>query len=128
MLKVVVVDDSLQVQRSLEHLLAAVPGVAVTGCAEDVASALSLIEASRPDVVVLDVDLRHGDKGIDVLRHVTREHPDVKVIAMSNFTWHAVRATYLAAGAQGYFDKSMEFDQARDWIASLVPRPPPPAA
>ncbi|GAB4568195.1 MAG: response regulator transcription factor [Rhizobacter sp.] len=124
MVKVVVIDDSPQVQRSLVHLLGTVPGIEVAGCADDVASALCLIEDCHPDVVVLDVDLRHGDKGIDVLRHVTRDHPGVRVVAMSNFTWHAIRNTYLAAGAEAYFDKSMEFTLARDWIAALVPPPP----
>lgn len=124
MVRVVVIDDSPQVQRSLEHLLTTVPGVEVAGCADDVASAMRLIELCRPDVVVLDVDLRNGDKGIDVLRQVTRDHPGVKVVAMSNFTWHAVRDAYLAAGALVYFDKSMEFTLARDWIAALVPQPP----
>jgi len=123
--KVVVVDDSLQVQHSLERLLTAVPGVEVVGFAEDVAGALSVIEARQPDVVVLDVDLRDGGKGIEVLHHVTREHSAIKVIALSNHNWQAMRDTYLAAGARAYFDKSLEFIAARDWVAAQVPAPAP---
>jgi DNA-binding NarL/FixJ family response regulator len=116
MVKVVVVDDSLLVQRSLGRLLASVAGINVVGYAEDVAGATALIDSTRPDVVVLDVDLRNQDRGIDVLRYVVRKHPDIKVIALSNFTWQAMREGFLLAGASAYFDKSLEFMQARDWI------------
>lgn len=114
--KVVVVDDSFVVQRSLGRLLTSVAEITVVGYAEDVAGATALIESTRPDVVVLDVDLRNQDRGMDVLRYVVREHPEIKVIALSNFTWQTMREGFLLAGASAYFDKSLEFMQARDWI------------
>lgn len=122
MLKVLVVDDSGAVQQSLGRLLGAAPGVCVVGYAEDVAGALREIEASLPDVIVLDADLRGGDRGIDVLRYVARCHPAMRVIGLSNFGWQALRDSFMAAGAQAYFDKSTEFTQARDWIVALQRR------
>ncbi len=119
MLKVLVVDDSEAVQQSLGRLLGSVPGVGVVAFAADVPAAIDRIEATQPDVVVLDADLGQGQRGIDVLDYIRREHPDTQVIALSNLTWHAVRVSYLAAGAKAYFDKSTEFEQARDWIAAL---------
>jgi two-component system response regulator DevR len=121
-LKVLVVDDSGAVQQSLGRLLGAAPGVCVVGYAEDVAGALRQIEAAPPDVVVLDADLRGGDRGIDVLRYVVRRHPAIRVIGLSNFNWQALRDNFLAAGAQAYFDKSTEFTDARDWIVALERR------
>jgi DNA-binding NarL/FixJ family response regulator len=116
MIKVVVVDDSLSVQRSLGRLFMSTQSIDVVGYAEDVAGAIALIDATRPDVVVLDVDLRNEDRGMDVLRHVVRHHAQTRVIALSNFTWQAMRDGFLMAGASAYFDKSMEFMKARDWI------------
>lgn len=121
MVKVVVVDDSLKVQRSLGHLLGSLPGVDVAGYAEDVPGALSLIEAIRPDVVVIDGNLRDGDRGIDVLRYLARQHPRIKAIALSDFSSRYLREGYLEAGASAYFDKSTEFMQARDWVAAFRP-------
>lgn len=116
MIKVVVVDDSLSVQRSLGRLLMSTRAIDVVGYAEDVAGAIVLIDETLPDVVVLDVDLRNEDRGMDVLRHVVRHHAQTRVIALSNFTWQAMRDGFLQAGASAYFDKSMEFMKARDWI------------
>ena len=119
MVTVVVVDDSLQIQRSLGRLLTSVVGVEVVGYAEDVPGAIALINHTRPDVVVLDVDLRDATRGLEVLHHVVREHPDIQVITLTNFTWQAMREVFIKNGARAYFDKSMEFTKARDWIAAL---------
>lgn len=119
-LKVLVVDDSLAVQRSLGGLLTAVAGVAVTGYASDVAQALESIAHVRPDVIVLDVDLRGGDRGMNILRQVVGTHPQIQVIVLSNFTWDSMRTGFLSAGAKAYFDKSTEFMKARDWVAKLA--------
>lgn len=120
MLKVLVVDDSVAVQRSLGGMLKAVAGVDVVGYANDVAEALESIVDAQPNVVVLDVDLRGGDRGMSVLREVVRSHPEIQVIVLSNFTWESMRSGFLAAGAKAYFDKSTEFTKARDWIASMA--------
>lgn len=115
--KVLLVDDSEAVRASFGGLLAALPDVELVGCADDVAGALSLIETRSPDLVVLDVELRRGEHGLTVLRHVMRTRPGLRVVVLSNFTWRALRGAALAAGAAAYFDKSNEFMRARDWIA-----------
>lgn len=120
MLKVALIDDSLAIQRSLSRLLLAIDQVQIVGCAEDVRGAIALIDDTRPDVVVLDVDLRDDSRGMDVLLHVAATHPEIQVIALSNFTWQAMREGFLRAGARAYFDKGLEFTKARDWVAAQV--------
>jgi DNA-binding NarL/FixJ family response regulator len=119
-LKVALIDDSLAIQRSLSRLLLAIDQVQIVGCAEDVKGAIALIDDTRPDVVVLDVDLRDDSRGMDVLLHVAATHPEIQVIALSNFTWQAMREGFLRAGASAYFDKGLEFTKARDWVAAQV--------
>lgn len=116
-MKIVLVDDSLEVQRSFGAMLRSIPEVVVAGCARDVMGAMSVIDATRPDLVVLDVNLVDDEKGIDVLHYVKRQHRQTRVVALSSFTSDRLRNNYLDAGASAYFDKSTEFKCARDWIA-----------
>jgi DNA-binding NarL/FixJ family response regulator len=116
MMKVLIVEDAPEVQRSLMSMLAFAAGVQVIGCAADVSGAVAMIDAQRPDVVLLDVSLRNGERGYDVLRHVRREHPSMRVVVLSNFTWSEMREGFIDGGACAYFDKSFEFRKARDWI------------
>ena len=37
-------------------------------------------------------------------------------IVLSNFTWEEMREGFLQGGACAYFDKSLEFRKARDWV------------
>jgi DNA-binding NarL/FixJ family response regulator len=122
-MRVAVIDDSLLMQQCVANMLAAVGGAEVVGFAETASDAIALIDAQRPDLVVLDVALRDGDRGMDVLRHVARAHGGTRVLALSNFGWSAMRSAFLAAGAQAYFDKAFEFDEARAWVAGIVDQP-----
>jgi DNA-binding NarL/FixJ family response regulator len=118
--KVLLVDDSVAIQQSFGALLQAAPGVTVIGYAEDVASALASIASNAPDLIVLDAKLRGQDRGIDVLHYVRQHHPDIKVILLSHFGWASMRKSHIDAGALAYFDKGIEFQQARDYIADLA--------
>ncbi|KQW37657.1 response regulator transcription factor [Rhizobacter sp. Root404] len=119
-MRIVIVDDSLSVQKSLARLLGSVAGLEVVGCARDVIDAVNLIDAAQPDVVVLDVNLLDGDKGIDVLRYVKRQRPRIAVVALSDFPSPKLRQSYLDAGADAFYGKSTEFMRATDWIAGMI--------
>lgn len=115
-LKVLIVEDSPEVQRRLVEMLQVGPDVQVVGCADSAAEAISLADAQCPDVVVLDVALRGRDRGYTVLRHLRHRCPQSKTIVLSNFAWEEMREGFLQGGACAYFDKSLEFRQARDWV------------
>lgn len=115
-LKVLIVEDSPEVQRRLVEMLQVGPDVQVVGCADSAADAISLADAQCPDVVVLDVALRGRDRGYTVLRHLRHRCPQSKTIVLSNFAWEEMREGFLQGGACAYFDKSLEFRQARDWV------------
>jgi DNA-binding NarL/FixJ family response regulator len=117
--KVLLVDDSAAIQRSFGALLATAPGVEIVGYADDLATAMTAIASSHPDLIVLDAKLRGQDRGIDVLRQLSQHHPDIKVVMISQFNWASMRNSHIEAGALAYFDKGTEFQQARDFIAQL---------
>lgn len=115
-MKILIVEDALAIQQRLRRLLSTVDDVEVVGCADDVVGALSLIDATRPDAVLLDASLRDGDRGLDVLHYVRRHRPHTRVAVLSSHESDRIRATYLEAGAEHYFDKGTEFLAARDWV------------
>lgn len=122
MLRVVLVEDSIDVQAALRSLLAMIPGVQVVGGAADSANAQRLLDAQRPDLVILDVALLGRDRGMDVLHHVRRHHPGTEVIVLSNLGWQALRSGFFEAGAAAYFDKALQFEDACDWIRQRAAR------
>ena len=97
----------------LEKMVSAIPGAETVGHAPSARSAIAGIEASRPDVVVLDIQLEDGT-GFDVMRAVRPGAPQVRFYVLTNFAHEGYRRMAEKLGARGFFDKSREFGALRD--------------
>jgi DNA-binding NarL/FixJ family response regulator len=104
MRRVLIVDDSDQVRRSVREVLNdALPDL-VVGEAAAAAGALTLIEHERWDVVLLDLSLPDR-RGMDTLRDIRRLRPGLPVLVMSLHAEAEYGAAARAAGAAGYVAK-----------------------
>ena len=106
---VFLVEDSAVIRDRLIALLNGIPGIAVTGYAEDADSAISAILGTQPHAVVLDLQLK-GSSGIDVLRSLRNADSTVTVIVLTNYATAAYRKRCLDSGAQFFLDKTNEFE------------------
>ena len=73
------------------------------------------IEIARPDVVLLDLEMPDLD-GVEALRQVTAEHPEVKVLVFTAFDDDERIVSAVQAGAQGYLLKGSPRDEVFDAI------------
>jgi len=87
-LRVVVVDDESLARKRMAKLLADEPGVDFIGAADDIASAIALVERENPDLVFLDISMP-PESGFDLLPYLPLE---TGVIFVSAYTEHAIRA------------------------------------
>jgi two-component system, NarL family, response regulator DevR len=120
LLKVFVVEGSMLVRERLATRIEPPAGEAhVVGEAEDVETALRGIEASAPEVVIIDLRLP-GSNGVDLL-HALRDRTDsIVTIVLTNHSGRVFREASFMAGADYFFDKTTEFDIAMDTIARLA--------
>jgi two-component system chemotaxis response regulator CheB len=119
--RVLIVDDSPTVRAVLRSLLAREPRLELVGSATNGLDALAKIEALRPDVCTLDIEMPHLD-GLDVLARATGRFP-VAFIMISTLTQTGARITFqaLRRGAFDYIPKPESVLTARDeFAASLI--------
>jgi two-component system, LytTR family, response regulator AlgR len=90
-LRFLIVDDEPLAVERLQLLLARLDGVDVAGTAMEGAAALRLVEAMRPDAVLLDIAMP-GMHGIDVARALGRLESPPVVIFVTAFDTFAVAA------------------------------------
>jgi len=116
-MNVFLVEDSAQVVRRLEEMLAAIEGVRTVGSAARADEAIREVLTLRPDAVLCDVSLAQGT-GFDVLRALHAQAPDVEVYMLSNFATEPYRRIAARLGARDFFDKSTELERMRDTVAA----------
>lgn len=102
--RVVVIDDHPMVRERLADLVNAEPGLTVVGEADDVASAMALIERTRPDVALVDVDLKNS-YGVELIRDLKTRHPRVRTLVVSMHEEPSYVERALRAGARGFVSK-----------------------
>lgn len=103
---VFLLDDHEVVREGLRSLLEGEPGIEVVGEASSAAEALERIEATRPDVAVLDVRLPDGS-GVEVCREVRSRHPEVACLMLTSFADDQALREAILAGAAGYVLKEV---------------------
>ena len=104
------------VRARIVDMLRSVPGAEIVGQAAGAEAAIRDILSSRPDVVVLDLNLGEGS-GFDVLRAVCPQAPEIDFYMLSNFAAYPYRQLAERLGARDFFDKSKEFERVRDIVA-----------
>jgi DNA-binding NarL/FixJ family response regulator len=104
MINILVVDDHALIRKGLKMLLEETPNFRITGEAESGLQAVTMLRQQRFDLVLLDMSL--PDKhGMDVLKQLKLEQPDVKIIVLSMYPEDQYGVRALKAGAVGYINK-----------------------
>ena len=98
---VVLADDHPIVRQGLRHLLENNPEFSVVGEAGDGIETLRLIEALKPDVLVVDM-MMPGLNGLEVLRQLKKISPLTHAIVLSMQSANAYVVESLNLGAEGY--------------------------
>jgi two-component system response regulator DevR len=106
MTRVFLVDDHEIVRRGVAELLEREADLEVVGEAGTVAQALARIEATSPDVALLDMRLPDGD-GIDLCRELRSRHPELACLILTAFDDDAAAMSAVLAGASGYVLKNV---------------------
>ena len=111
--RVVLVDDHqlfrAGVRAELEQL------VEIAGDAATVDEAAALIAHVAPDVVLLDVHMPDGG-GVEVIRRVAADHPEVRFLALSVSDAAEDVIAVIRAGARGYVTKTISGPDLADAV------------
>ena len=107
-IRVVVVDDEQLARDELCYLLGRLGAVQVVGQAGNGVEALEVIEDTRPDVVMLDVQMP-GLTGFEVARRLSEDGVETHVVFVTAFDRHAIQA--FEVNAVDYLLKPVEAER-----------------
>ena len=102
--RVLIVDDHELLRRGLAQLIESEPDLRVCGEAPDAPTALRLVEAENPDLMIVDLSLGESH-GLELIRQVKARFPDLGMLVLSMHDEKLYAERCLRAGALGYVQK-----------------------
>ncbi|OGS92274.1 MAG: DNA-binding response regulator [Gallionellales bacterium GWA2_60_18] len=119
MIEILVVDDHALIRNGLKMLLEDNPDFHIKGEAENGMQAIDMVRKQHYDLVLLDIGL--ADKhGIEVLKQLKTEHPDIKIIVLSMYPEDQYGVRALKAGAMGYINKQSAPEKLVSAISQVI--------
>ena len=103
-IRVLVVEDNFYTRLGTMAFLREQPELVVAGEAGDGERALEIFEASRPDVVIVDLRMPRMD-GIELTRRLHLRAPELPILVLTHYQGDEDIAQALKAGARGYLSK-----------------------
>ena len=104
-ISVLIVDDHALVRRGFRRLLEDDPSIAVVGEAGNGEEAVRMVEALKPDVVVMDAAMP-GTGGLAATRAILARDPTTKILMLSMHSEETLVRQALESGARGYILKN----------------------
>jgi DNA-binding NarL/FixJ family response regulator len=117
--RAVIAEDHPVLCDGLRQLISSQPELACVGVTDNTSDAKRLVEECKPDLMVLDLRLKGGD-GLDFIKTLRAEHPEVKVLVLSQYDELIFAERALRAGASGYIMKENATDEVLRAIRKVL--------
>jgi two-component system, NarL family, invasion response regulator UvrY len=118
-MRILVCDDHPIVRRGLREILEQAGGPVTVGEAASAAEGLARAQKQPWDTVVLDITMP-GRSGLDLLKELKNEYPNVPVLVLSVHPAEQYAVRVLRAGASGYLTKESAPDELLTAIRRIV--------
>ncbi|AEB12846.1 response regulator [Marinithermus hydrothermalis] len=115
MIRILLADDHALFRQGLRTLLEAEPEFRVIGEAGNGREALRTALATRPDVILMDIQMPELD-GVQATQEILREFPEARVIMLTMYRQDAYVFEAVKAGARGYLLKDAQAEELIDAI------------
>ncbi len=115
MIRVLICDDQEVVREGLQVMLRGASEIKVVGTAADGAAAVARLDATRPDVVLMDLRMP-GVNGIQATREIRQRRPGARVLVLTTYDADEWVFDAIRSGAAGYVLKDTP---AEDLIAAI---------
>ncbi|HVS97316.1 MAG TPA: response regulator transcription factor [Puia sp.] len=118
-ISVCIVDDNKDIRSALEQIILMADGYTLAGSFSDAEEALQKIPLVRPNIVLMDINLGDGENGIDCVRQLKPQHPDILFMMCTVYEEDEKIFEALKAGANGYILKKTAPGKLLDALREL---------
>ncbi len=103
-MKLILIDDDCLVVSALKMILESQSDFKVAATSDDGSAAISLYREHMPDVLLMDIRMKHTD-GLDAAGRILREFPEARILLLTTFSDDEYIIKALRLGVKGYLLK-----------------------
>ena len=118
MIRILLAEDQKLLLGAIGQLLDLEDDLAVVGRAEDGDAACRLVDETRPDIVVADIEMP-GMTGLELAEWLREAQPDTRVMILTTFARPGYLRRALDAGVRGYLLKETPAEQLADALRRI---------
>lgn len=115
--KIMVVEDSSRARCALTAFMSLQAGMQITAEASNGLEAISMIDSSHPDIVLMDMQMPVMD-GLEATKIIKKRWPRIKVIVLTMYQHYQSKA--LSAGADAFLVKGCSVTELISTIHKLT--------
>ena len=116
---VAVFDDNATRRKGLQLMIDSTGNMLCTGTFEDCSNVMENVEHSRPDVILMDIDMPYVN-GIEGVKKIREKYPDIKILMQTVFEDDDKIFAAICAGADGYILKKTPPQKLIDAIQEVL--------
>ncbi len=117
--RILIVDDHPVVRNGLRMLIDDEPDLIVCGEAGDADEAIRVLDAKKPDLVIVDLSLK-GSSGLELIKRIKSRTATSKMLVSSMFDESLYAERVLNAGALGYVSKQEAMEKVVEAIRCVL--------
>jgi len=118
-IRVIIVSQQSLFRQGIEHSLASIEDIEISGAAEVNDEVLSAIDTLPPDVALMDID-GPSDSGLTLARRIKQRSPNIAVVVLTSNPSDAQLFQALKAQAVAYLNKEITADQLVDIVRRVA--------
>jgi DNA-binding NarL/FixJ family response regulator len=117
--RVLIADDHALVRVGYRQFLEAEPSITEIGEAGSGSETLDVLRLKGWDLLLMDIHMPDRS-GLDILKHVTKGYPGVRVLIMSGLPEEQYARMVLRAGASGYLSKNSSPEELLNAVRTVL--------
>lgn len=117
-IQIIIADDHSIIRDGISALLKGGKQIEVAGTAANGREVIELLRTISADIVIMDINMPHCN-GLEATKIITKEFPEVKVIALTMYDQSDSVKTMVEAGAWGYLFKDSTREELIDAIETV---------
>ena len=117
-MKILIVDDSELIQKSLKKMIKELDCVSLIYCASNITDAKSMLKKTNDVVVITDIRMPNGD-GFELLEYIKKNHKDLKTIMITNYEYPQYKEKAVKLGVDHFLNKTNELHRLIPILSSM---------